>query len=86
MSSVQIIGAVTREARQEAENLLPELPAVNFVTAPTVTSVQNTANTIMEHVQHRNYSAAFLDLRRSIDSLMRDITGIQDSKVKVLKS
>lgn len=81
-TSIQIIGAATREAKQEAEALLPELPAVNFLTTPTTPSVQNMANTIMEHVQRRNYSAAFLDLRRIMDSLVRDITGIQDSKVK----
>jgi hypothetical protein len=84
MSSVQIINAATREAKLEAENLLPELPAVDFVTTP-VTSVQNTANTILDHVQHRHYSAAFLDLRRSMDGLVRDITGIQDSKVPLFE-
>lgn len=84
MSSVQIINAVTREARLEAENLLPELPAVNFVTTP-VTSVQNTANTILEHVRHRHYSAAFLDLRRCMDGLVKDITGVQEPKVTVFE-
>jgi len=81
-SSIQIIGAATREAKQEAEALLPELPAVNFLTTPTTPSVQNMVNTISEYVQRRNYSAAFLDLRRIIDSQVREITGIQDSKVR----
>jgi|GEM_PF-3855148 len=82
VSSVQILTEATREARLEAENLLPELPAMNIVT-PTVTNVQNTAATILEHIQHRHYSAAFLDLRRSMDSLVRDIAGTQDSNVPI---
>jgi len=71
-----IIQGATTEAAQEATTLLEEPPSVgNAALNTSLEAIRNETDQIQLHVQRGEFYAAFVLMRKRIDSLLRDILG-----------
>lgn len=75
-NSVNIFNQAARDAGQEAQSLLQDLPSMPIADLPSSFTITRSASEhILAHAERREYSSAFLDLRRYTDDLLNDIFG-----------
>jgi hypothetical protein len=76
-----VINGIIKDEGEEAENLLSQ-PSPTSAADMNISFeiVKNETDRILEHANRHEYSAAFLDIRRCIESLFKDILGTRGSE------
>jgi hypothetical protein len=78
-----VINQAVRDAREEAETFLSEPPSVNTADlSVSLNIIKSETDRIKQHVNRREYIAAFALLRSHIESLLKDVLGVGQTETR----
>lgn len=79
-----VLDRVVKDAEEEAETLLIEMPSLSAIPLPTRarSAIMSETDRINQHVYRREYIAAFALLRSHVENLLKDVLGIGEAETR----